>query len=297
MATEAGIKLLKETSWFGSASDELVQALAAVMEPEEATDGHVFVEEGEIIERFLIIESGKLDRTKKTIDFAASKDGSGVPIPKPESLRSMGKHARRQSIIQDSILVDQIQGRGHVTGLLHTTHEDTEAYATITAHGPAKVWSIKGEDFRRIISENPSFSLEFMQAMSQELRGGTKSVRALMEKIQKKGAGTKDNEQDLSKTCRVLCYDATSWVHDGFQPAIDAFNASQTDGYKIVMEFTTERLGEASASYAVGTLPAKTLEHVSLQPWQNSSFFLYFRLRRGLSFCKRYGQRQCDADS
>jgi D-lactate dehydrogenase len=47
---------------------------------------------------------------------------------------------------------------------------------------------------------------------------------------------------------------ATSWVVDNFKPAVEAFNKEHvgTDHFSIVMDYTTERLGEQSATYAAG---------------------------------------------
>ena len=43
---------------------------------------------------------------------------------------------------------------------------------------------------------------------------------------------------------------------EGFKPAVDQFNVEHegTDGMKISMDFTTERLSEQSATFAAGTL-------------------------------------------
>jgi CRP-like cAMP-binding protein len=236
------IKLLKETSWFHDASESLLRALAVVMIPVEAPSGHLFVEEAEDIHSVIILEEGTLVRTK----MSRTDDDEEPPV----SLRHMNLEQRQSSIIGSSIRVDEVSGRGRITGLLHNVKAGSRAFATISADGPVKAWLVKGEEFRQVIASPPEHALAVMAAMSRELRVGTKSLRGLMQKFQKSTAGANVKEGDV--VCRVLCYDTTSWVSQGFEPAAAAFNAEQTDGICITMDFTTERLSEQSATYAAG---------------------------------------------
>jgi len=239
---EQAAQLLKDSSWFQDASDSLVDALASKMELVEAEDGHLFVEEGKFITHILVIEEGTLVRTKLSVD---KQD-----LEKARDSFRKTHVSRRSSIIQeDCIKVDEVKGRGRITGLLHNVHEDTQAYATITSVGKAKVWLLHGEDFREIVSSKPEHSLDMMQAMARVLRTGSKSLASLVRKAHK--AGITDEDGNGSQVLKVLCYDTASWVSNGFKPAVDKFN-SQNDSFRIEMDFTAERLSEKSATYAAG---------------------------------------------
>jgi CRP-like cAMP-binding protein len=246
MATDRekqAIKLLKETSWFHDAPDSLLRSLAAAMIPVEAPNCHLFVEEGEDIHNIVIIEEGTLARTKLSLTDEAGE----API----SLRNMSLNGLHTSISGlSSIRVDEVSGRGRITGLLHNIQPGSRAYATISADGPVKVWIIRGEDFREVIASPPEHALAVMHAMSRELRVGSKSLRGLMQKFQSSSSGA--NVKDGAVVCRVLCYDTTSWVSEGFKSAVETFNAKQKDGICIDITFTTERLSEQSATYAAG---------------------------------------------
>lgn len=237
------IELLKATSWFHDAPESLLQSLAAVMIPVEAPNYHLFVEEGEDIHNIIIIEKGTLARTKLSIT-----DEKGDPRA---SLRKMSPDELHSSIKGLSgIRVDEVSGHGRITGLLHNIKPGSHAYATVSADGPVKVWIIKGEDFREVIVSPPEHALAVMHAMARELRVGSKSLRGLMQKFQNSSEGA--NVKDGAVMCRVLCYDTTSWVSEGFKPAVETFNAEQKDGINIDITFTTERLSEQSATYAAG---------------------------------------------
>jgi D-lactate dehydrogenase len=147
------------------------------------------------------------------------------------------------------VLVDIVEGYGTLTGLLHNIEEGECAYATVTAKGPAKVWLIPGDEFRSKISANPAFALEMMNAMAHELRNTSKVTRALAKTMSKASPEAEAGGNIL----RVLCYDTTSWVSNGFNPAVESFNKGQgVGGLHILMDFTPERLGPKSAAYAGG---------------------------------------------
>ena len=248
------IQLLRVTSYFHDASDELVSVLAEHMVPVIAEPGHVFLEEGEDIHSIMILERGILCRSKLSVDSPSSKESMKA------SIRSMPRHLRQSSMAVSAVLIDTLQGKGRITGLLHNVQEGTQqAYATVYAGADdeqdVKVWLLNGADFRDIITSTPQFALEVMAALARELRQGSKSLRSLIKntKEKKKTGSSTAEDGESSKTCKVLCYDATSWVKEGFGPAIEEFNKLHQDkGYSIEMDYTTERLSEQTATFAAG---------------------------------------------
>lgn len=216
------------------------------MVPIECPDGHILVDEDTQILQVLMLESGKLVRTKFAVEETKKHAvRSSMNLFKDISMRSI-------TFEEKSIVVDVIQGRGRITGLLHILEPGSKAFATVHASGPTKVWSISADDFREVISSDPQFALDMMGAMARELRTGSKSLRGLMKQVQKVGNGDMEGDSNF-KICRVMCYDATSWVTDGFKPAIEAFNKEhESEGFSIVMDYTTDRLSEKSAVFAAG---------------------------------------------
>lgn len=71
-----------------------------------------------------------------------------------------------------------------------------------------------------------------------------------------------DSLVEFKTILKVLCYDTTEWVSDGFLPALTAFNEAQlkeqtssgdsSGPLEIQMDFTRDRLSEQSARYATG---------------------------------------------
>jgi len=114
-----------------------------------------------------------------------------------------------------------------------------------------KVWMIEGEDFRGIVQNNASYSWQFLLAMSDEVRTGSKSMEALIRKA-KGNNGNGDGGEGSDETLRVLCYDSTAWTTDSFKPAVEEFNAKERADFKIVMDYTTDRLSKHSATHAAG---------------------------------------------
>ncbi len=245
MSTDEAVQLLKATAYFRDANDSLLRVLASHMARTDADDGHVFLEEGDEIRSVIILEEGTLTRTKLAVDE------QDLPTRRA-SMRDLSSTERVSSRIASSVLLHYISGRGQVTGLLHNFKQGNTAYATVSAHGPVKAWLISGEDLRSIITSKPEYSLDIMASLSRELRVGTKSLRALVR--QSKGGHRKgDERQSEAKVCRVFCYDATSWVTEGFKPAVEEFNKRfEKEGYSIEMEFTTERLSQNTAIFAAG---------------------------------------------
>jgi hypothetical protein len=248
--TTAAVELLKESSLFHDAADGLLQALATKMTRVSAPDGHIFAYEREPIRTIILLERGVLKRTKQSYSDDTSQSAA----------------LSMQALRDASVVVDTIRGRGRITGVWHNFKAGSLAYATVSAAGPVTVWMMEGQDFRQAISSAPDYALQVMFAMSRELRQGSKSLRSLIAKLRENSDETDadpDHEHHLEVTrknnnvCKVLCYDATSWVREGFTPAIKDFNTQQlqtksTNAYRIVMDYTTERLGEQTATFAAG---------------------------------------------
>jgi CRP-like cAMP-binding protein len=268
--SEGAVKILKSTSWFSGASEELLEALAAKLELVDASEGHVFFAENEPMEFFMIVESGTLVRTKMHIvDNDDDDDGdndnkinddtgtsASLSFNKSKnrraslmsgSLRNMMAAQVSETIKQNAVVVDTVDGYGRVTGLLHSMDQGSIAFATVTAKTDAKVWKMQNQDFRDIMRSNPAFMFDIMSNMATELRTGTKSLRNIMSQF--RTGGDKDNAKE---TLRVLCYDTTTWVSDAFKPAVQAFNEDPQSTFSLVVDYTSERLGPQSATYAAG---------------------------------------------
>jgi D-lactate dehydrogenase len=221
--------------------------------PVETEKGHIFVEEGKEMTMILILEEGVLVRTKLSVSDA------DVPEVRKSLRRMSAGPSKHQEIIDNSCVVDHLQGRGRVSGLLHSCAEDALSFATVSAFTtPTKVWLLDSQDFRTIVSHNPQNCIDVLAALSRELRVGSKSLRGLIQKV-KSATGQDDDDDKIGskKVLKVLCYDSTSWVIEGFKPAIKKFNEKQKleqgdKAVKLIMDFTTERLGEQSATYAAG---------------------------------------------
>jgi D-isomer specific 2-hydroxyacid dehydrogenase, catalytic domain len=267
MSSEGALKILKSTSWFGGASEELLEALADQLKFVEAPEGHVFVAENEPMDQFMVVESGTLVRTKMHIvdsddaddnkDKDKGKDNEDASPHKcknrrrasmtSESLRNMNASQVSETIQQNAVVVDTVDGYGRVTGLLHSFDPGSIAFATVTAKTDARVWLMSCQDFRSLMRSNPDFMFDIMAIMATELRTGTKSLRNIMTQF-RRGEG-EDTSRD---TFRVLCYDTNSWVSDALKPAVNAFNEDPTSTFSLVIDYTSERLGPLSATYAAG---------------------------------------------
>lgn len=220
------------------------------MVPFEAEKGHIFVEEGQVLNQILILEEGSLVRSKLAVS------AEELPAMK-SSMRHLSVTSKFEQIVQNSVTIDKLEGRGRVTGMLHSCQEDIKAYATVSADTPSKVWLLEGADFRATVSNNPKHCLDVLAALARELRVGSKSLRGLIQKVKQQTSGGADDSGGAKNVLKVLCYDTTSWVSQGFKPAVTAFNAAQVKEHgdaavEIQMDFTTERLSEQSATYAAG---------------------------------------------
>lgn len=180
------------------------------MIPVDAKTGQIFVDEGEPMSKILILDRGALVRTRLSVP---EEDLVEMQI----SIRNMSGHNRHNSLVDNSVIVDRIEGRGHISGLLHSVQEDSVAFATVSADSDdTKVWLMSSEDFRESITSKPEFALAVLANMARELRVGSKSLRGLIKKSRK--GGMEGDKKSNKKYVRVLCYDTTSWVSEGFNP-------------------------------------------------------------------------------
>jgi len=222
---EKAFSLLQEAQYFKDLSPDLQRELAEKMTSVQVPDGHTFFHEGKDIHSVLLLEEGTIERSKRLPDDVDSTDDTGL-----EAERS-------------AIVVDSFEGRGHVSGMLHNFQDPSLAYATVTARGPVQAWLLEGTQLRQVLASNPDYSLQMIMTLAQHVRKGNKLLRAMQ-----KGSAHADQTDDIF---RVLCYDTTSWVSEGFGPAVTAWNEN-SDGKTLVMDYTSERLDEKTATQAAG---------------------------------------------
>jgi len=239
------LEVLDNTSFFCDVSAELKQALASKMVLREVDKGHVFAHEGLPVTNLLIIEEGILARSKaESTEIAEELSGNASIVDM--NLSSPGA-------FEKSIVVDEIEGLGRVTGLLHILVEaDTLAFATVWAKTPGKIWQILAEDIRDVLGTNAKFALEMMSVLAMSMRVGSKSLRGLIKNVSAGTSGVTEGDEGTKPTIKVLCYDSTSWTVDSFKPAVKVFNESDDSAFTIQMDFTADRLSERSATYAAG---------------------------------------------
>lgn len=248
-------EILASTSWFSN--DALQNALAKKMTRMSVEDGHVFFFENKTVDAVLIIEEGSLCRTK------------ALDEEKLDSIieESMDASKSMRSIIPSgdddkwSSFVDEISGRGRVTGLLHVMNQEHGvAYATVKSHGRAIIWKIEAKDFLEVLSSDATFAMEMLSKIAYKMRVGSKSLRGMIKsakKTLKRSPSSQiidDNiDESGNKVVRVLCYDSTEWVQPSFKPAIESFNQeAESNGFTIHMDYTNDRLSEQSATYSAG---------------------------------------------
>lgn len=199
----------------------------------------------------LILEEGILVRTKLSVN------ADDIPTLR-KSLGHLSVSSKHDKIVSKSVIIDKLEGRGRISGLLHSCEEIAFAYATVSAMTPAKVWLLNAADFREAVSHTPQNCLDVLATLARELRVGSKSLRGLIQKVSTtNGEDDSEGSSGSKKVLKVLCYDTTSWVSEGFKPAIQAFNDKQREQHgevavEIRMEYTSERLSEQSATYAAG---------------------------------------------
>jgi len=238
---EDALKLLSSSTAVSFLSEELKEALSELMTFHSVDDGHIFVMERASMDVFLMIQEGVLGRYKIGLDEAIDSKAT--------------LHATIVSKETFSILVDTVEGYGRTTGFFHVLSDKDDhnrAYATIMAKGPAKVWSIKGADFRALIQSNGAFGLELLAVTAMRVRKESKISRALLKTA---NAMSSTSSKEGGKLLKVMCYDSTSWVSDGFKSALQEFNkmlANGDENLEIGISFTEERLSAQTAAFAAG---------------------------------------------
>lgn len=239
------LALIQRVKKWNSLSMDLKKDVASLMVPmEEVGDGHIFVKEGELITKMIIMETGKLRRTKLS-----------VPEEEKEKLLSMNEV---DMIMEKSIVIDEVTGVGTITNNLACFDTYPLSYVTVVSSGPStKVWTIDFEQFRSLLVSKPEYSLNAMSYLASQLRTNTRNISLLQEKVKKKGKlikeirqGVKEEEESNTNTIQCLAYDATSWVIENFTPAIEQFNVENT--VQINIEYTKERLSEKTVTLAAG---------------------------------------------
>jgi CRP-like cAMP-binding protein len=127
--------VLEKSEFLHNCSAPFQDDIAQLMVPCDCQEGHIFINEGDRITSFLIVESGTLYRTKRR-----TEEGSEVEVP---------------------FQID-VMGPGRVTGFLHVagaSSDEEVAFATIVAgKGGARVWEVSGGDFRKMCESNPMVS-------------------------------------------------------------------------------------------------------------------------------------------
>jgi CRP-like cAMP-binding protein len=218
--------------------------------------GDILAYEGDVLANVIIVESGRLLRTKLAV--------SDLPIDRRDRTILVQSFSRAEYLAK-SIVIDTLESRGRVSGLLHAFDvkdndpaNATSAFATISAEDDnAVVWLLPKTALRRVLRNHDCLFL--LDALSREIRSGTKSLRGLILQQQQQQQQPRSQQPCEEKTVRVLCYDTANWVSDGFRQALDMFHATnhQKDDDKakwprIHVDYTTDRLTVRSATYAAG---------------------------------------------
>ncbi|KAG7339624.1 2-hydroxyacid dehydrogenase [Nitzschia inconspicua] len=243
MSLEDKIRIFKNTKSWSELPDELLVELAEIMTMEEVGDNHIFIKEGEVFKSILIVDIGKLVRTKLSCD---------------DSEKAAILAGTAETIKEQSVVVDEILGTGeghlggHATGTMHNFEPNAKAYATVISSGPkTRVWKIPGDKFREIVAK-PQYALPVMVFLANEVRAGSKSIRTMLNQLKQ---GVRGESSSGANDIKVLCFDATSWVVDNFKPAVEEFNKEHMGSdnpLHITMDYTTERLSDQSATFAAG---------------------------------------------
>lgn len=221
-----------------------------------AVQGHIFVDEGQELTNIMILEQGTLVRTKLSV--SPDKVSAAVHHRRKSQIEAEATDATKikvvvQHLADNSVTIDTLEGRGRVTGLLHGCSSSTTvtAFATVSVKSEtARVWMLPATNFRTAVSSTPQHCLDMLESMARELRGGSKFLRGLMQTVHSSSANSQESGENAKSILKVLCYDTTEWVSDGFRPALETFNKTQK--FEIQMDYTSERLGEQSATYAAG---------------------------------------------
>lgn len=188
------------------------------------------MKEGDARASIIIIEDGVLLRTKLSVSDPSAIDPADVSY---------------DELLEKSIVIDTIENRGRVSGLLHSFDDASTAYATVSVQDKATVWLLPKDALRSMLIDQDCLFL--LSSLSKELRSGSKSLRGLLQQQKKENT----SETSGKALVRVLCYDTANWISEGFASVLKTFNETQED-FDIAIEYTTDRLGPRSATYAAG---------------------------------------------
>ena len=228
--------MIRQASTFSFASDEMLRAIAEIMVQESVDDGHVFVREGEEQKYWYILGQGIVTRYKLG--------------PGGVSTTTTKKKTPDMSF-ENHTMLDRLEGRGRITALFHSLNDNHRSFSTLVATGPVQLWSVESKTFRALLSQHGDFALQLAANLASLLRRDSKISRALANARGSMETSHNDGNDKKKTTLRVLCYDSTEWVRNGFTPALEQFNKTLED-IRIVMEFTEEPLNSRSAAYATG---------------------------------------------
>lgn len=262
--------IISSTSWFSNIEPSLQKTLASKMIREDVEDGHVFFWEGTVIDSIIVIESGRLIRSK-AVD--REKFSLSVLMEQQQGVESTSSSSsapfQKELFEKNSVDLDEISGKGRVTGMLCVINEEHKrSYATLRSVGRSIVWRIPADDFMEILSSDAGFAMMMLRKVAHKMKTGSKSLKSMLKNSKKtlrrgpssfnlegededaKGGDTTSTPSRKAPV-RVLCYDTTQWVKSAFEPAVQAFNKLHSS-FNIEMEFTNDRLSEQSALYAAG---------------------------------------------
>lgn len=205
-------------------------SLAAKLVRRDCEQGEILIKEGDPQANILIIEDGVLLRTKLSVSDPSAVDPANLSY---------------DELLEKSVVIDTLETRGRVSGLLHSFDDTSRAFATVSVQDAATVWLLPKEELRSMLTDQDCLFL--LQALSKELRSGSKSLRGLLQQQ------TKDRTSETSgkPLVRVMCYDTSNWVSEGFLSALSSFNEALEE-FEIEMDYSSDRLSERSATYAAG---------------------------------------------
>ncbi|CAM9770698.1 unnamed protein product [Ascophyllum nodosum] len=189
-------------------------------------DGEVLVKEGQPMPALFLIESGELERVRRP---------AGDSDEQAEQFQVDRKEA------------------GTATGLLHVLKfgEACLAFATVRAHGEAKVWSLKAKDLESMLRDSPEFAMSTISSLAADLRGKSKArQKAALAHLIRSDHGKVGGKN--FEGIKVMCYGSTGWVRENFQAKADKHNETSNPKEKIMVHFTSDTLSASSAVSAVG---------------------------------------------
>jgi len=162
--------IISSTSWFSSIEPSLQKTLASKMIREEVEEGHVFFWEGTVIDSIIIIESGRLMRSK-AVD--REKFSLSAVMEQGGESSSSSTPFQKELFEKNSVDLDEISGKGRVTGMLRVINEEhSRSYATLRSVGRSVVWRIPADDFMNILSSDAGFAMMMLRKVAHKMKAG-----------------------------------------------------------------------------------------------------------------------------